>query len=188
MSIFDKLTDPRQYTGMYALRNAQAIDKTNPFVEKKGTGHARNFNEAPIEKYGLQADKPAKFRCWNGLDKHAEPQTIVTSNIRTMDQLISKCCVACKVNPQPTKLYTAGGRPIRSLDSISNNGTYVAIQKGARFNPDKLPMKLKEEQESTGSRFARRSLSITGSTSTRRSSSIPSTRSAARDSPRIFYR
>ena len=59
---------------MYANRKETAIDKTDPSVEKHATGHAKNFNEAPVQKFGVQADKPVQFRCWNGLDKHAQAQ------------------------------------------------------------------------------------------------------------------
>lgn len=43
-------------------------------VEVHASGHAKNFNEAPVQKFGTQAERPVQFYCWNGLDKHAGPQ------------------------------------------------------------------------------------------------------------------
>ena len=52
--MYDRLTDASAYTGMYANRNEEAIRIDDPSVEKKGTGHAKNFDSAPVQKFGLQ--------------------------------------------------------------------------------------------------------------------------------------
>ena len=60
--VYDRLTDQGQYTGMYANRNEEAIMKDDPNVQKKGTGHAKNFGDAPVQKFGLQVVCPAGRR------------------------------------------------------------------------------------------------------------------------------
>eukprot|EP01004_Peranema_trichophorum_P010493 NODE_9293_length_604_cov_45.889813_g8660_i0.p1 GENE.NODE_9293_length_604_cov_45.889813_g8660_i0~~NODE_9293_length_604_cov_45.889813_g8660_i0.p1 ORF type:complete len:159 (-),score=36.40 NODE_9293_length_604_cov_45.889813_g8660_i0:127-573(-) len=143
MSVFDRLTDKSGYTGMYANRNEQAIDTTNEQVQKHATGHAKNFSEAPIQKFGVQAERPTKFTCWNGLDKHATGQKILLANIRTMDQLVAKCCTSCNVSPQPTFLHTPEGKAIKNLDDIQDSEDYLVIQSGAKYKKESLPTALK---------------------------------------------
>ena len=59
---------------MYANHKEEAIHHNDLAVEKHATGHAKNFGDAPVQKFGLQTDKPTQFFCWNGLDKHAQAQ------------------------------------------------------------------------------------------------------------------
>ena len=146
MSIFDKLTDKSLYTGMYAQRNEQPIYKVNEKVEKHATFHAKNFSDSPVQKYGVQIDRPTRFTCWNGLDKHAQPHTIFATNVRTMDQLIAKCCKQCNVQPQPTMLHTITGRRVTSLNELRNDEDYLVIQSGAKYKWEKLPTELKQKR------------------------------------------
>uniref|UniRef100_A0A7S4CRQ1 EF-hand domain-containing protein n=1 Tax=Eutreptiella gymnastica TaxID=73025 RepID=A0A7S4CRQ1_9EUGL len=144
-SVYDRLCDEGQYTGMYANRKETAIDKTDPSVEKHATGHAKNFNEAPVQKFGVQADKPVQFRCWNGLDKHAQAQKVTVSNVRTFEQLVTKCTNACNVSPQPTWLHTPAGKAVKSLEAIKEGENYIVIQSGGIYKPERLPTALVEQ-------------------------------------------
>lgn len=140
--ITSRLTDPSKYTGTHVNHNEAKIDKTNKAVEKSATGHAKNFGDAPVQKFGLQGDKPIAFFCWNGLDKHAQGQKVLTSNIRTFEQLVSKCTQVCNVSPQPTYLHTPAGKPVKSLEQIVDGAHYLVIQSGAKYNKASLPTAL----------------------------------------------
>eukprot|EP01084_Bolivina_argentea_P112614 200839_1 len=93
-NVFDRMTDKANYSGMYANRNAEAI-KASPQAETKGTGHAKNFSDAPVQKFGAQYEKPGKIVAWHALEKHAQGKTIIMQNIRTMAQLVTKVCQQC---------------------------------------------------------------------------------------------
>lgn len=140
--VFDRLTDETSYTGMYAQRDATAVDTTRLDVERHATGHAKAFGEAPVQKFGVQVDKPPKIIVWNGLDKHAQGKPVLVQNMRTLDQLITKCCQACNVSPQPTCLHTPQGKPVKSLEALEDGVDYVVIQSGARYRKESLPTAL----------------------------------------------
>ena len=90
----------------------------------------------------LQTDKPTQFICWNGLDKHATGQKIVMSNVRTMEQLVTKCTQACNVSPQPMYLHTPSGKPVKTLEQIHEGQHYIVIQSGAKYARERLPTAL----------------------------------------------
>mmetsp|Transcript_131791 Transcript_131791/g.185930 ORF Transcript_131791/g.185930 Transcript_131791/m.185930 type:complete len:152 (-) Transcript_131791:82-537(-) len=143
--VYDRLTDKTQYTGMYANHNEQAADHTNAQVQGKASGHAKNFSDAPVQKFGMQVDKPVTFTCWNGLDKHAVGQRVVLQNIRTMDQLVTRCCQKCTVSPQPTYLHSPAGKPIKTLDAIEDGADIIIIQSGAKYKKESLPAALRQK-------------------------------------------
>eukprot|EP00669_Euglena_mutabilis_P007838 TRINITY_DN3032_c0_g1_i1.p2 TRINITY_DN3032_c0_g1~~TRINITY_DN3032_c0_g1_i1.p2 ORF type:complete len:257 (+),score=70.15 TRINITY_DN3032_c0_g1_i1:31-771(+) len=112
-TVFDRLTDPHQYTGSHAQPPEATVEKRGDGAKTHATGHARNFGDAPVQKFGLQVEAPRHVLCWNGLDKHALPHKVLLSSVRTFDQLVSKCSQACSVSPQPLFLHTPDGHPSR---------------------------------------------------------------------------
>lgn len=139
--ITSRLTDPAKYTGMYANKQREGISQAAK--EGAGSNHAKNFGEAPVQKFGLQTAKPKKFTCWNGVDKWATGQTILCANITKFEQLVAKCAASCSVNPVPVHLHTAQGKVVSSLDDIADGEDFLCIQKGATYKRDKLPTALK---------------------------------------------
>lgn len=144
MSVFDKLTDKTQYTGMHANHQEQAI-KHDDTTDRKAISHAKNFGDAPVQKFGLQVDKPVKITCWNGLDKHATGQKIIVKDFRTMDQLLGKACQMCSVSPQPIHLHTPEGKSVKSLADLEDGVDYLVIQSGAKYKKESMPMELKKK-------------------------------------------
>jgi hypothetical protein len=144
MSVFDRLNDKTTYTGMYANHNEEAIvhsDKT----DRKASCHAKNFNEAPVTKFGVQIEKPVKVTLWHGLDKHAQGQKLVVKDYRTMDQLLSKGCQMCSVSPQPLFLHSPDGKAVKQLTDLEDGKDYIIIQSGAKYKADCLPLELKKK-------------------------------------------
>jgi len=143
MSVFNRLTDKEQYTGMYAEHNEQAIVHEDG-TDRKATSHAKNFSEAPIQKFGLQVDKPVKITLWHGLDKHAQGQKLVVKDFRTMDQLLGKGCQVCSVSPQPKYVHTPEGKPVKTLGELEDGKDYIIVQSGAKYKAECLPLQLKK--------------------------------------------
>eukprot|EP01001_Neometanema_parovale_P012036 NODE_8298_length_710_cov_135.473595_g8044_i0.p1 GENE.NODE_8298_length_710_cov_135.473595_g8044_i0~~NODE_8298_length_710_cov_135.473595_g8044_i0.p1 ORF type:complete len:152 (+),score=46.21 NODE_8298_length_710_cov_135.473595_g8044_i0:74-529(+) len=146
-NVFDKLTDKSQYTGTHVNHNEAKVVKENDTVDKHAGCHAKGFSEAPVQKFGLQVEKPSKIVLWNGLDKHAQGQKVVCTSFRTMDQLLAKACQVCSVSPQPTHLHTPHGKAVKHLTDLEDGKNYIVIQSGAKYNKASMPTALKKEED-----------------------------------------
>lgn len=62
-------------------------------------GHRMPYGDhgpAPHPTSRPQGRPMGSIYCWNGLDRHAQPQRILLNTIRTMEQLVTKCTAACR--------------------------------------------------------------------------------------------
>uniref|UniRef100_A0A7S1IZZ4 Doublecortin domain-containing protein n=1 Tax=Eutreptiella gymnastica TaxID=73025 RepID=A0A7S1IZZ4_9EUGL len=132
-----RLRELQEKTGVYDLDMNFLKPEEVPVKDK-------DQREKSPHKYGVRLVKPIQFWCWNGLEKNAGAQQVTMNNVKCMDQLMSKCVLACGVSGQPLYPHTPEGRPIKRLEDIHEGQHIIVIQTGAKYNPEYLPKDLKK--------------------------------------------
>eukprot|EP00760_Papus_ankaliazontas_P014175 PhM_4_TR15971/c1_g1_i1/m.98034 len=156
--VFSRLTDRSSYTGVQQHASPNAHSTAVGYSPRRNASptstHAKNFNVAPVRKFGLQTEGPFWITVWPGLQRQGGPTKVLMQNCRTMAQLLEKVCRDTRVQPQPSVLYTPDGRAISSLNDIRPGLDYLVVPSGTTYREDSVPTALLQKLVTEGEQIS----------------------------------
>jgi len=103
----------------------------------------KNFDKAPVQKFGLQAEKPRSIYVYRLGEVKDEGTKVLLNKYKNLDQLKVDLAKILKFLPRlhPTKPLVSpdGKTTVESLDDLEDGKKYVAIRAGFKYETSKVP-------------------------------------------------
>jgi len=107
------------------------------------TNSPKNFDKAPVQKFGLQAEKPRSIYVYRLGEVKDEGTKVLLNKYKNLDQLKVDLAKILKFLPRlhPTKPLVSpdGKTTVESLDDLEDGKKYVAIRAGFKYETSKVP-------------------------------------------------